>query len=173
MSIGKVRDAVSDNNKLMTGVIILAAGILILLGKWGVFSFIGALFWPLLLLVPGILLHMLYSGRRLSAAALIPGGLLIVYGVLFMIATLWGYRTLHYLWPGFVLGIAAGLFEYHAAENSRPTGVFPVALTLLALSIILFGFTLFTFNFLYLIAVLLIIGGVWLLAIRGRNRSKW
>ncbi|WP_223070279.1 hypothetical protein [Paenibacillus caui] len=163
----------SDNNKLTTGILILAAGIIILLGKWGVFSFIGAIFWPLLLLVPGILLHLLYMGRRLPSLALIPGGVLVVYGILFMIATLWGYGTLHYLWPGFIFGIALGLLIYDAAETRRSPGVFPLALVLLALSVILFGLTLFTFSIIYLVAFVLIVGGVWLIVFRSRNRRQW
>ncbi|ANS75137.1 hypothetical protein AWM70_11425 [Paenibacillus yonginensis] len=163
----------SDQNKLTTGVLILAAGLIILLGKWGVFSFIGTVFWPLLLLALGILLHILYAGRRLPAAALVPGGALIVYGVVFLIATLFGYGTLHYLWPGFIFGIALGLFLFDAASTPRPSGIFPLAIALLAVSVLLFGITLFSFSLIYLLAFILIVGGVWLIAFRGRSRSRW
>lgn len=163
----------SDKNKLFTGVVILAAGLVILLGKWGVFSFIGTVFWPLLLLVPGILLYMMVAGRRVSAAALIPAGILVVYGVIFMIATLFGYQTLHYIWPGFILGISVGLLMYNGADKLQARGLFPAALGLLAVSIILFGFTLFTFSFLYFLAVVLIVCGIWLLMMHSRNRPKW
>ncbi|WP_138493243.1 LiaF transmembrane domain-containing protein [Paenibacillus pinistramenti] len=164
----------SDRNKLTTGVLILAAGLVILLGKWGVFTFIGSKFWPLLLLASGILLYMAAAGRRLPSAALVPAGALIVYGIIFMIATLFGYDTLRYLWPGFVFGIALGLFFYDAAAGtSRTSGIFPAAAALLAVSVLLFGITLFTFSFIYLLAFLLIVAGVWLIAFRGRSRSKW
>ncbi|GGA20656.1 hypothetical protein [Paenibacillus physcomitrellae] len=163
----------SDQNKLTTGVLILAAGLIILLGKWGVFSFIGTVFWPLLLLALGIVLHILYAGRRIPSVALVPGGALIVYGVVFLIATLFGYGTLHYLWPGFIFGIALGLFLFDAASTPRPPGIFLLAIVLLAVSVLLFGLTLFAFSIIYLLAFILIVAGVWLIAFRGRSRSKW
>ena len=39
-------------NERAIGIFIVAAGIIILLGKLGVFGFIGRHFWPLLLLLP-------------------------------------------------------------------------------------------------------------------------
>jgi hypothetical protein len=163
----------SDNNKRTTGILILAAGLIILLGKWGVFSFIGTVFWPLLLLASGILLYFLHTGRRLPALALVPAGALTVYGLVFLIATIFGYQTLRVLWPGFIFGIALGLFFYDAASTPRPRGLFAMALGLLALSVVLFGLMLFAFSFVYLLAFILIVGGIWMTALRRRNGSKW
>ncbi|AWB46981.1 hypothetical protein DCC85_14930 [Paenibacillus sp. CAA11] len=157
----------------MTGVIIVAAGIIILLGKWGVFSFLGSALWPLLFLIPGILLHLLYIGRKVPAAALVPGGILVIYGLLFCIGNLWGWQTLRFLWPGFILGIGAGLLEFDRASRFRQPGILSLALGLIAISILLFVITLLAFSAVYLIALILIIGGLGLIGFRGRNRRGW
>ncbi|WP_068616297.1 hypothetical protein [Paenibacillus tuaregi] len=163
----------SENNKLVTGIFILAAGIVILLGKWGVFSFLGFTLWPLIILVPGILLHLLYFARRGSAVLLVPGGILTVYGILFFILNFSGGNTVAYVWPLFILGIAVGLFEYDLLSSPRPAGVFLIAVILTAITVVIYGITLLSLSVIYLLALVLIIGGIWLIAGRGRSRRGW
>ncbi|MNI03948.1 hypothetical protein D3C76_1378400 [compost metagenome] len=163
----------SDNNKLMTGVFILAAGIFILLGKWGVFSFIFKGLWPLLLLVPGILLHLWHFFRKGSAELLLPGGILVVYSIIFFIGIIGGWHTLKYIWPAFLLGIAIGLYEYDMFSNRHQPGVLAAAFILGALSIILLAMLLFSWSLIYLLAILLIIGGIYLIVARGNRRRGW
>ncbi|WP_373285800.1 hypothetical protein [Paenibacillus segetis] len=173
LSSWKVCDEMSDNNKLTTGIVILAAGIIILLGKLGFFSFLGKALWPLLLLVPGIVLHLLYYSRRGPAELLLPGGVLIVYSILFFVSNFWGVGTIKYTWPLFILGIAVGLFEYDSASSRRQPGIFVPALVLGLLSVILLGWTLFSLNIIYIIAFILIIGGIILITARGKSRRLW
>lgn len=59
----------SSKNDMKLGVFIAAAGLVILLGKLGVFGFLGRALWPLIILVPGLFLHVLFS----------PAGLLHLY----------------------------------------------------------------------------------------------
>ncbi|MBU5674739.1 hypothetical protein [Paenibacillus brevis] len=162
----------SDNNKLTTGILILAAGIIILLGKLGVFGFLGRAFWPLLLLIPGLLLHLLYFWRKGPAELLVPGAMLVLYSIMFFIAIIWGWQTMKHIWPGFILGIAAGLYEYLLLSGTRHNGLWIVTLILTAVSLILFGFTLFSMAFIYLLAVLMIVAGIWLIAARGRRNTR-
>ncbi|MNH72153.1 hypothetical protein D3C73_243100 [compost metagenome] len=163
----------SENNKLVTGIFILAAGIVILLGKWGVFSFLGFTLWPLIFLVPGILLHLLFFARRGSAVLLVPGGILTVYGILFFILNFSGSGIITYIWPLFILGIAIGLFEYDMLAFPRPGGVFLIAVILTAITAVIYGITLLSISIIYLLALLLIVCGVWLIAARGRSRRGW
>ncbi|MGE6573357.1 hypothetical protein ACQKFM_00415 [Paenibacillus xylanexedens] len=160
-------------NEKAIGLFIVAAGIIILLGKFGVFGFIGRNFWPLLILLPGIALHALYYARISPSWSLVPAGILTVYGVLFSITNTWGAGLMSRLWPAFLLGIAIGLLEYGMAERRRPEYVLPAALILGAVSIILFGFTLLQTGIIYVLAVLLILGGVWLLLGQGRQGRGW
>ena len=145
------------------GLAILAAGIVILLGKLGVFAFIGSVFWPLFVLVPGILLHVLFFGRMLpNAAALVPAGLLTVYGLLFFFCNLAGWGTLAYLWPVFLLGPAVGLYEYSLFGTDRSGRLQTAALALAALAGLLLLLSLLWTWGVYIIAIGLIAAGAWL-----------
>ncbi|GAA0411930.1 hypothetical protein [Paenibacillus motobuensis] len=163
----------SDNNKLTTGILILSAGIVILLGKLGVFSFLGKALWPLLLLIPGILLHMWYFWRKGPVELLVPGGILVVYSIIFFIGNFGGWQTLKYTWPAFLLGIAVGLFEYGYISPQRQQGVLAAALIVGILSVVLLGWTLFTWSIVYLLAIILIIAGIVLILMRGKTRRGW
>ncbi|PYE47417.1 hypothetical protein HUB98_08300 [Paenibacillus barcinonensis] len=156
-------------NEKAIGLFIVAAGLVILLGKLGVFAFIGRNFWPLLLLLPGIALYVLFYARMTPSWSLLPAGVLTVYGVLFSITNIWGAGLMRNLWPVLLLGVAVGLLGYGMVERHRPEFVYPAALIIGAVSVVLLAFTLLQTGIIYVFAVLLILGGVWLLAGRGRT----
>ncbi|MDQ0168609.1 hypothetical protein J2T19_000046 [Paenibacillus tundrae] len=160
-------------NEKAIGIFIVVAGVVILLGKLGVFGFIGRHFWPLLILLPGIALHALYYARLSPSWSLVPAGILTVYGVLFGITNTWGAGMMTRLWPVLLLGVAVGLLEYGLAERRRPEYVLPAGMIIGAVSVILLGFTLLQTGIIYVLAVLLILGGVWLLLGRGRRGKGW
>ncbi|MFS0727585.1 hypothetical protein [Paenibacillus sp. 1P07SE] len=151
-----------SKNQYTVGVLMLIAGVIILLGKLGIFSFIGTIFWPLFLLIPGILLHVLYFGRILPAAILIPGGIMTVYSLVFLYCTLFGWEYLQYIWPFFIVGIAVGLYEYHLFEVPRPRGPMIAALVLAIVAACCFTAIMLWSWGIYLLAALLILGGAWL-----------
>ncbi|OUM95949.1 MAG: hypothetical protein A9Z00_06175 [Thermobacillus sp. ZCTH02-B1] len=160
-----------SNKQSMIGLTILAAGLVILLGKLGVFAFIGNIFWPLLILVPGVLLHLLYFGRMLtSAVALIPAGVLTVYGLLFFVCNLGGWKLLVWLWPVFIAGPAVGLYEYSVFGPNRDRTLRMIAVGLIALSALLLLIGLFRSAFIYLLAAALILAGAWM---AWGRRARW
>ncbi|ALS27326.1 hypothetical protein ABEV74_16680 [Paenibacillus cisolokensis] len=159
-------------NKYSAGIFILLAGIVILLGKLGVFSFIGSVFWPLFILVPGILLHVLFFGRLLPAVVLIPGGMLCVYALLFLFCTVSGWDNMKYVWPFFILGLAVGLYEFYLFESSRPRFAFTASVALAAVSAAAFALILLWKWGVYLIAIALIAVGAWMMYGR-KARSRW
>ncbi|MFX3633117.1 MAG: hypothetical protein ACE3L7_12490 [Candidatus Pristimantibacillus sp.] len=159
-----------SNNKYSAGIIVLLAGVVILLGKLGVFSFLGAVFWPMLVLIPGILLHVFYFGRLFPAVVLVPGGILTVYALLFMICNIFGWDNIKYLWPLFIFGIAVGLYEYYLFGSSRPRVVLTASIALAASSaVILLSVLLWSWG-IYAIAIVLIAAGAWMMF--GR-RVRW
>lgn len=158
------------SNKYSAGIILLLAGVLILLGKIGVFSFLGAVFWPLLVLIPGVLLHVLYFGRVVPAFMLVPGGMLVVYAILFIICNIFGWESLKYLWPLFVFGFAAGLYEYYMFGSSVPRVVFTASIVLAAASVLFLILILMWSWGIYLVAVLFIAGGAWMMF---GKRKRW
>ncbi|MFF2482857.1 hypothetical protein [Paenibacillus sp. NPDC058071] len=158
------------NNKYSAGIIVLLAGVVILLGKLGVFSFLGAMFWPIIILIPGILLHVFYFGRMLPAVVLVPGGILTVYALLFMICNIFGWDSLKYLWPLFLFGIAVGLYEYYMFGNSRTRVVLTAAIALAAASAVFFAIVVLWGWGIYAIAIVLIAVGAWMMF---GKRARW
>ena len=144
------------------GVLILAAGLVILLGKLGVFAFIGTVFWPLFILIPGILLHVLFFAGLLPALSLIPGAILTVVSVILLIGNWFDWGAMKYLWPFFMFAVSAGLYEYYIFGQVRSRGIWTAAIALAALSVVLFFFTLLWSWGIYLIAIVLIAIGFWL-----------
>lgn len=144
------------------GFLVLAAGLVILLGKLGVFAFIGSVFWPLFILVPGVLLHVLYFGRMLPSIVLVPAGILTVVSLILLIGNWFGWNLLRFLWPFFLFAVAIGLYEYYIFGYARSRLVWNASLALAALSLLLFAMTLLWSWAGYLIAGVLIVCGAWL-----------
>lgn len=158
------------NNKYSAGILLLIVGVLILLGKAGLFSFLGMMFWPLLVLIPGILIHVLYFGRVLPAITLVLAGTLVVYALLFMVCNIFGWDSLRYLWPLFIFGVAVGLFEYHLFGSPRQRYIRTIAIglgvaSLLCLLLIaLWGWGI------YVVALLCVLAGLYLMY---GSRIRW
>ena len=95
-------------------------------------------FWPTLFVIPvGILLHWLYFGvfGRKAVGVLVPAGIVTAAGIVCQIATLtdgWAY-----LWPGFILAVAVGLFEFYWFSGRHKALLIPINI-LAGLSIIFF-----------------------------------
>lgn len=155
------------------GLFIIIAGIVILLGKLGVFSFLGRSLWPLVILILGIVLQALYFRRRGQPLLLISGGILTIWGLLFVICNIWGWGLMSSLWPMLIIGIAIGLYEYYKFESPRSNLTLWVSIILGLFSLVFILFSLMKTGVIYLIALVLIAIGLWL--VFGKNaamRSK-
>lgn len=157
------------NKQQGLGIWIVIAGVVILLGKLGVFSFIGTVFWPLFILIPGIVLQFLYFSRVLSAGILIPAGILTTYGVVFLIGNIFGWESMKYLWPLFIFGVAVGLYEYYVFSVDRPRPAYVASLILTLITVVFLALTLLWTIGIYFIALGLIIVGL-VLVFGGRKR---
>lgn len=162
----------SSKNDIKIGAFIAAAGIIILFGKLGVFGFVGRSLWPLVILLPGLLLQVLFFSRRASATVLIPAGILTVYGLLFFLCNIGGWGLMKYLWPLLLFGVAVGLYEYSLYASTRTGGVSVIAVTLGLISLALCIFSLFGTGAIYLIGIVLVAAGIWLITGRGKSRSR-
>ncbi|MNV82700.1 hypothetical protein D3C71_1764510 [compost metagenome] len=115
---------------------------------------------------------MLFFSRRASATVLIPAGILTVYGLLFGLCNIWGWGLMKYLWPVLLLGIAVGLYEYSINSPRRSGGLSAIAVILGVLSIALCIFSLMGTGVIYLIGIVFIVAGIWLITGRGRTRGR-
>jgi hypothetical protein len=156
-------------NNYSIGIALIAVAIVLLLGKLGVFAFLGRVFWPLLLLALGGVLHALYFLRMAPPVALVPGGMLIAYSLLFLFCNVFGWGYMAYLWPGFIFGVAVGLYELYLFDRHSPRGLYTAAIILAVVSAVFFGLTLLFRMNVYLIIILLLAAGCVLLLRRPRT----
>lgn len=155
----------------MIGLIILAAGLFILLGKWGFFAFLGGTMWPLFIFIAGALLFVLVRARMLPSIAFVPAGALLVYGVLFMLSHWISWELFNYLWPFLLIGVSFGLFGYCKLDPYASRAAWLGAIGLAALGVLMLLFTLFLNLGIYLIAIALILIGAAL--VFGGRFSFW
>jgi hypothetical protein len=148
-----------QKNQYSLGLLIMLIGVVIILGKLGVFTFLGVVFWPVFVLAPGVLFHLLYLGRVLPSGVLIPGGMLVTYSLLFFFCSIAGWGAMGYLWPGFILGVAIGLYEFYIFDPHHPKGAFMGSIILALIAAVFFSFTiLFTIGIYFIAGALILIG---------------
>lgn len=155
------------NARTICGAVLLLLGVVLFLNQGESFGpgKIFAYFWPSLFVIPlGLFFHWLYFsmlGRR-GVGLLIPGGVLFTVGIVCQFSMLfdsWGY-----MWPGFILAPAVGLFEFYWFGNRNKWLLIPINI-LTVLSLLFFAvFSLGTLynKFLFsqpLVAIALIIVG--------------
>lgn len=163
--------------KTIGGVLLLLLGVILLLNQGETFGpgKIFAYFWPSLFVIPlGFLFHWLYFSvtERRGSGLLIPGGVLITAGLVCQTAML--FDNWEYMWPGFILAPAIGLFEFYWFGYRNKWLLIPInILTVLSL---LF-FIVFSFGSLFnammtkqpYFAILLIVGGAAILTLRKKT----
>lgn len=109
--------------------------------------------WPLLLIWFGLSSG---SSRRADGGSPMASGVLITYGIMFMLCEVLGWQLMQYIWPGFLLGPALGLYKSYRITGSRAQR--SEARILLAIGGGLMLCMLFPLK--YMIALLMIGGGI-------------
>lgn len=104
------------SNRGFGGIILVLLGIALFLTKGIVIDSgdVFGYFWPSIFVMPlGVLFHWMYFGltSRRGAGLLIPGGILFTVGVVCQISML--FNIWEYMWPGFIMAVAIGLFEFY------------------------------------------------------------
>jgi len=160
----------------IAGIVMLVLGLLLLLAgeNFGPSSFF-YYFWPVMFIMPvGVFFHWMYfqALQRRGIGLLIPGGILLTVSFVCQISML--FDSWKYMWPGFILAPAVGLFEFYWFGNRNRWILLPVII-LASLSVLFF----FIFSVGYLlqsfsgsqpyIAILLLICGASLLFL---NKNK-
>jgi len=170
------------NNKskgtMIIGLVLILLGVVYLLNNFKIFEiyfdifdigFLFSNFWALILIVIGLIFHYsFFTGKTSDAGLLVPGGILLVIGITCQLSSmfdLWGY-----LWPGFILAVAVGLFELYIFGTKEKGLLIPVFI-LGGLSIIFFTMSLGRIWVLrtYLIPIILILGGLMIVSRNRRN----
>lgn len=152
----------NKNGRFVWGIILVCVGCLLILINLGVIPSFGrliGLFWPLILIFMSLMFHVGYYTNRNNVGLLVPGGILLTIGIICQASMLWNLWG--FLWPGFILAPAVGLFELYIFGNQEKGLLIPVGI-LSGLSLIFF-----TMNFRalgtfarYLVPIILIIIGI-------------
>lgn len=166
------KDKITKKNNIF-GYILIFIGILFILklfnivkfeiSFWSIIGTIFACFWPLVLIFPGLMIHYKYfRGDTSDSGILIPGGIFLGVGLTCQVGMLFGIW--HIVWPGFILSVAIGLFEFYFFGGKNKGILIPVGI-LSFLSILFFlNEVLYWINDSIirqvLIAVFLIIAGI-------------
>ena len=144
------------------GLLLLCIGVLLILSNFGVIEIVWEDLWPLFLLIPGILFELSYFIYRKDAGLLVPGGILITYGLLFLVNVIYGWRLMEYLWPIFPLGVAIGLFQLYLFGGREKGLLIPVGI-LGAISLFFLINNLLFVDFRILAGIVLVIIGIWII----------
>ncbi|MCY9516854.1 hypothetical protein [Paenibacillus apiarius] len=156
--------------------VFIGLGLLLVLFSWSGWGnlrlsdpgFIFGYFWPILFVIPlGILFHVMHFIflHRRAPGLLIPGGILLVSGVVCQISML--FDAWEYMWPGFPLAVAFGLFEFYLLGIRNKWLLIPVyilgSMSLLFFAIFSFGVFTSAGAGSGTLALLLIVAGIALL----------
>ena len=144
------------------GLFLLFIGVLLILANFGVIEIVWDNLWPLFLLIPGILFELSYFIYRKDAGLLVPGGILITYGLLFSVNVIYGWHLMENLWPIFPLGVAIGLFQLFLFGGREKGLLIPVGI-LGAISLFFLINNLLFVDFRLLAGILLVVIGIWII----------
>jgi len=144
------------------GFLLLFIGVVLILANFGVIEIVWDNLWPLFLLIPGILFELSYFIYRKDAGLLVPGGILITYGILFSVNTIYGWHLMEDLWPIFPLGVAIGLFQLFLFGGREKGLLIPVGI-LGAISLFFLINNLLFVDFRLLAGILLVVIGIWII----------
>jgi hypothetical protein len=173
------RTAVSNRNQVI-GIVLIVAGVLVLLGRM---VNVGAIGWPLFVILPGLaLLAWAFLGGDQAAGLAIPGSIVTTIGLILFAQALGDYyESWAYAWGLIVSGVGFGIFLQGAllSDHDREREgmrVVTVGLALFAAFGAFFEFIVFN-NWAgswvgrWVLPLALIVAGLVLWARRGGDRS--
>ncbi|MBU3144331.1 LiaI-LiaF-like domain-containing protein [Clostridium sp. CF012] len=109
-------------NNALLGILLIFLGSILLADQIYDIDFVSfSNFWPLFILIPGVLLEISFFSLKKEPAILVLAGILTTTGLLFIFetSTNWKYST--ETWPIYTLGLAIGLFQYYLFSKKNNT----------------------------------------------------
>jgi len=146
-------------NNILWGFFLLFAGGLLILANFGIIEIAWDNIWPLFVLIVGIFFEASYFIYRKEAGLLVPGGILITYGLLFSISAIYGWHLMGDLWPIYPLGVAIGLFQLYLFGGRDKGLMVPVGI-LGAVSLFFLINNFLFIDFRLLVGIILVVIGI-------------
>lgn len=155
------------NKNIFWGLLFLMIGLLwIFNNAFGIKIFNKENFWPVCVLIPGLCFEITYLITKKTPVMLIPGGILVVVGTLFLFEQFTNWKYADKTWPVYPLAVAIGLFQFYVATKKKALLALVIILALISLgcfSFTLFGDVFSIIEMTYLVPGILIIVGLILL----------
>jgi hypothetical protein len=125
--------------KLGWGIILIIIGAMLMLGNLGIVPTFGQLmkvFWPMIIIFAALMFHVGFYSNKKNYGLLMPGGLLLTVGIVCQTSEI--FNLWNFMWPGFILAPAVGLFEMYIFGKRSKGLLIPVGI-LTGLSLIFFA----------------------------------
>lgn len=134
-----------NKNNIFPGIILITLGTLFLLrNTFGLEIFSLTYFWPIFILIPGLLLETSFFFSNAGVGVLVPGGILISLSLLFFfeILTNWNYADI--TWPFYIMSVTIGLFQLYIFSKEKKGLIKPV-IVLGIITLFCFGIVFFEY----------------------------
>ena len=122
-----------ETRSLIWGVILVIIGFVFLGSNLDWFYFDWGDLWPSVMILGGLFFWVGWLSNRKEFGLLMPGSILLVYGVMFQYSALSGWYHMDELWPGFLLGPGIG-FVFMYLLGNREKGLLVPAFILIGLA---------------------------------------
>ncbi|MFD1735543.1 LiaI-LiaF-like domain-containing protein [Bacillus salitolerans] len=158
---------------ILIGSILIIVGLLFSLESMGIINNPWGSLWPLFLVIPGIAFHLAFflsGAKKHLAGLLVPGGILLVIGSLFIFETFTSWQFSHLTWPVYLFAVSFGLFELYFFGGREAGLLIPVfILAVVGIVFLLEGFLEFPiFN---LWPFVLIVVGIYIMFGKGQSKQ--
>lgn len=112
-----------ERKNYLWGIFLIFIGIILLADKIFNIGFFDAVnFWPIFVLIPGLIFEISYFASGRNPGLLVPGGILTTIGLLFFFEAFTNWNYSEYTWPVYPLSVSIGLFQLYLF-GGRPTGL--------------------------------------------------
>ncbi|MBN2183786.1 MAG: hypothetical protein JW746_00510 [Candidatus Krumholzibacteriota bacterium] len=98
---------------VVPGLILICIGIVAVLGNFGLLDLDWEVLWTYFILVLGIIFWLGFIFDRSKDGLIMPGTVLLTYGVIFNLSARFRWVDMDDLWPFFILGPAFGFFAMY------------------------------------------------------------
>lgn len=166
-----------DKRNVYLGTVLILVGCLLFSNQFFNFNFFSMeYFWPVFVLIPGLVFEagFFMSGR--NPGLLVPGGILTTIGMLFFFETFTNWRFAEYTWPVYILSVAIGLAQLYVFGIREKGLLIPVViLTLVAVVsfvMMVFGGILSWLNYSMVLPAVMILIGLYILVGKGFSAKQ-
>lgn len=163
-----------DKRNIYLGTALILVGALLFSNQFFNYNFFSMeFFWPVFVLIPGLVFEASFFVSGRNAGLLVPGGILTTIGLLFFFETFTNWRFAEYTWPVYILAVAIGLAQLYLFGIRQRGLLVPIfILTLVAVvsfAMLVFGGIFSWLNYSMVLPVVLILIGLYILV--GKNFS--